>query len=179
EGKTTTVVNMASSLAQLDRSVLVIDCDLRKPTVHKLFGASEDPGLATYLLSDARLESLIRRLPMKRLHLLPAGTCTANPAELLSSEKMKNLLRLLSARYDHILIDAPPLVNLAEPLLLSTMADGVILVVNSGKSERDAVLRARDELLNVGAEIFGVVLNNVDFRREGLGDYYKDYYGKS
>ncbi len=179
EGKTTTAVNIATSLAQLDRSVLVIDCDLRKPTVHKLFGAAEDPGLATYLLSDARLDSLIRRLPAKNLSLLPAGTCTANPAELLSSEKMKHLLMVLASRYDHVLIDAPPLVNLAEPLVLSTMADGVILVVNSGKSERAAVLRARDELINVGAEIFGVVLNNVDFRREGLGDYYKNYYRQS
>lgn len=179
EGKTTTVANMATSLAQLGATVLIIDCDLRKPAVHKLFGVSKDPGLSTYLSSDACIETLIRRLPPKELWLLPAGTATVNPAELLSSERMRALLRMLTTRFDHVLIDAPPLVNLAEPLVVSTMVDGVILVVDSGRSERDAVLRARDELLSVGADIFGVVLNNVDFRREGLGHYYEHYYAHS
>jgi capsular exopolysaccharide synthesis family protein len=118
------------------------------------------------------VENLIQALPVPNLFLLPCGPIPPNPAELISSDRMKSLLKLLSDRFDHILIDSPPLIHVTDPVILSTMVDGVILVVHGGKSTRDVVRRARQELSNVGAKIFGVVLNNVDLRREGYDEYY-------
>jgi succinoglycan biosynthesis transport protein ExoP len=172
EGKTTTVVNTAISLAQMGASVLIIDCDLRRPTTHKVLGVDHTQGLSTYLSRDVPLDDLIQKLPIANLSLLPCGPVPPNPAELIISEKMKDMLHELAGRYDHILIDSPPLINVTDPVILSTMVDGVILVVHGGKSTRDVVRRARQELSTVGAKIFGVVLNNVDLRRDGYDNYY-------
>lgn len=172
EGKTTTVVNTGISLAQTGASVLIIDCDLRRPTAHKVLGVDQTKGLSTYLTGDVPLDEVIQKLTIANLSLLPCGPVPPNPAELLISEKMKEMLRGLAERYDHILIDSSPLINVTDPVILSTMVDGVILVVHGGKSTRDMVQRARQELSTVGAKIFGVVLNNVDLRREGYDDYY-------
>lgn len=177
EGKTTTTVNTAVSLAQLGASVLIIDCDLRKPSTHKVFGIDHSRGVSTYLSRDVALESLIQKLPIANLSLLPCGPIPPNPAELISSDKMKEMLQILSERYDHILIDSPPLMHVTDPVILSTMVDGVILVVQSGKITRDTLRRSKQELSTVGAKIFGVVLNNVDFRKNGYDDYhYYRYY---
>jgi capsular exopolysaccharide synthesis family protein len=172
EGKTTTVVNTAISLAQMGASVLIIDCDLRRPTTHKVLGVDHAQGLSTYLSREVPLDQLIQKLPIANLSLLPCGPVPPNPAELIISEKMKDMLHELAGRYDHILIDSPPLINVTDPVILSTMVDGVILVVHGGKSTRDVVRRARQELSTVGAKIFGVVLNNVDLRRDGYDNYY-------
>lgn len=172
EGKTTTCINTAISLAQLGASVLIIDCDLRKPTTHKVFNVDHVLGLSTYLSRDVTIDGLIQKLPINNVSLLPCGPIPPNPAELISSEKMRNMLAMLSERYDHILIDSPPLMNVTDPVILSRMVDGVILVVHGGKSTRYVVCRARQELAGVGAKIFGVVLNNVDLRHEGYSDYY-------
>jgi capsular exopolysaccharide synthesis family protein len=173
EGKTTTTINTAISLAQLEASVLIIDCDLRTPTVHKVLGVQQEPGLSTYLSSDAEeIDGMIQKLQIRGLSLLPSGPMPDNPAELIGSKKMKEMLQMLGERYDHILIDSPPLINLADPVVLSTLVDGVILVVHGGRSTRDVVRRARQELSSVGANVFGVVLNNVDTRLRGYkGDY--------
>ncbi|HWN99352.1 MAG TPA: polysaccharide biosynthesis tyrosine autokinase [Blastocatellia bacterium] len=173
EGKTTTVVNTAISLSQMGASVLIVDCDLRRPTTHKVLGAEHHQGLSTYLSNESvNLDDVIQTLPIANLSLLPCGPIPPNPAELIISDRMKDLLRELAERYDHILVDSPPLINVTDPVILSTMVDGVILVVHGGKSTRDVVRRARQELVNVGAKIFGVVLNNVDLRREGYDYYY-------
>lgn len=172
EGKTTTVVNTAISLAQLGASVLIIDCDLRKPSAHKVFGIDHDKGLSTYLSRDIEIDGLITKLQIPNLSLLPCGPIPPNPAELISSERMKNLLRMLSERYDHVLIDSPPLIHVTDPVILSSLVDGVILVVHGGKSTRAVTQRARQELASVGAKVFGVVLNNVDLKRHGYDDYY-------
>jgi succinoglycan biosynthesis transport protein ExoP len=172
EGKTTTVVNTAISLAQLGASVLIIDCDLRKPAIHKMLGAEHAHGLSNYLSRDVELGGLIQKLQMPNLSLLACGPIPPNPAELISSDKMRKMLAELADRYDHILIDSPPLMNVTDPVILSTMVDGVMLVVSWGKSTREVAQRVRMELTSVGAKIFGVVLNNVDLRREGYDDYY-------
>ena len=172
EGKTTTVVNTAISLAQLGASVLIVDCDLRKPSAHKVFGIVHDKGLSTYLSRDIEIDGLITQLQIPNLSLLPCGPIPPNPAELISSERMKNLLRMLSERYDHVLIDSPPLIHVTDPVILSSLVDGVILVVHGGKSTRAVTQRARQELASVGAKVFGVVLNNVDLKRHGYDDYY-------
>lgn len=175
EGKTTTVVNTAISLAQLGSSVLIIDCDLRRPATHKILGIEAVDGLSTYLSQNTEIEGLIQKLQIPNLSLLPCGPIPPNPAELISSAKMRNLLNLLAKRYDHILIDSPPLINVTDPVILSSLVDGVIMVVHGGKSPRTIVQRARQELLGVGAKIFGVVLNNVDMSREGYDAYYYYY----
>ena len=179
EGKTTTVVNTAISLAQLGASVLIIDCDLRRPAAHKLLNAPSTQGISTYLSRNIELDSLIQKLKIPNLSFLACGPIPPNPAELVSSDRMKDLLQKLSERYDHILIDSPPLINVTDPVILSTMVDGVILVVHGGKSTRQIVRRARQELTTVGAKIFGVVLNKVDLRREGYDDYYYNRYYSS
>jgi polysaccharide biosynthesis transport protein len=176
EGKTTTVVNTAISLAQLGSSVLIIDCDLRRPATHKIFGLEVNgEGLSSYLSRNIEIDGLIHKLQIPNLSLLPCGPIPPNPAELISSQRMKDLLKTLAERYDHILIDSPPLINVTDPVILSSMVDGVILVVHGGKSPRAVVQRARQELLGVGAKIFGVVLNNVDLHREGYDAYYYYY----
>src|SRR5689334_8134576 len=177
EGKTTTAINTAISLAQLGASVLIIDCDLRRPTTHKVLGVDHLQGLSTYLSqAQVTLDEVIQKLPIENLSLLPCGPIPPNPAELIISERMKEMLGELSLRYDHIIIDSPPLINVTDPVILSTMVDGVILVVHGGKSTRDIVRRARQELATVGAKIFGVVLNNVDLKREGYDNYYYNRY---
>jgi capsular exopolysaccharide synthesis family protein len=175
EGKTTTVVNTAISLAQLGSSVLIIDCDLRRPATHKIFGIESKMGLTNYLSQDTEIDGLIKKLQIPNLSLLPCGPIPPNPAELISSARMKELLKTVTARYDHILIDSPPLINVTDPVILSSMVDGVIMVVHGGKSPRSVVQRARQELLGVGAKIFGVVLNNIDMSREGYDEYYYYY----
>jgi succinoglycan biosynthesis transport protein ExoP len=176
EGKTTTVVNTAISLAQLGSSVLIIDCDLRKPSAHKIFGVEHTKGLSTYLSRDIEIDGLIQKLQIPNLSLLPCGPIPPNPAELISSDRMKTLLQMLSERYDHILVDSPPLINVTDPVILSSLVDGVILVVHGGKSTRAVTQRARQELASVGAKMFGVVLNNVDMRRERYDEYYYQRY---
>jgi capsular exopolysaccharide synthesis family protein len=130
EGKTTTVINTAISLAQLGASVLIVDGDLRRPSAHKMFELNHSQGLSTYLSRETELEPLIHQLQIPNLSLLPCGPVPPNPAELISSEKMKAMVRELREKYDHILIDSPPLMNVTDPVILSTLVDGVILVVH-------------------------------------------------
>jgi polysaccharide biosynthesis transport protein len=180
EGKTTTAINTAISLSQLGASVLLIDADLRRPTVHRVFKMNPTHGLSTFLSRPVDVEPLIQDLWVANLSVLPCGPIPPNPAELISSERMKDLLRQLSGTFDHILIDSPPLTNVTDPVILSTMVDGVILVVQAGRSTRDLVRRSRTELSSVGAKIFGVVLNNLDIKREGYDSYLSTYnYGYS
>ncbi len=172
EGKTTTAVNTAISLTQLGSRVLLVDADLRRPAVHKAFKISHSRGLSNYLSGNVALSDLIIDLPIPNLSILPCGPIPPNPAELVSSERMKEMLRVLSQLYDHIIIDSPPLINVTDPVILSTMVDGTILVVQASRSTRDMLRRSRQELSGVGAKIFGVVLNNVDIRRDGYDEYY-------
>jgi polysaccharide biosynthesis transport protein len=184
EGKTTTTINTGISLSHLGGSVLVIDADMRRPSTHKAFGLDNHQGLSTFLSRDIELKELIRPLPIPNLFLLSSGPVPPNPAELISSAKMRDLIRFVGERYDHVLIDSPPMVNVTDPLILSTLVDGVVLVVEGGKTTRNIVRRARIELATVGARVFGVLLNNVNLKREGYDDYYYHryhsyYYGSS
>ena len=175
EGKTTTAVNTAISLAQLGSSVLIIDCDLRRPSAHKLLGVEQAQGLSTYLSRNVKLVDVMQKLPIPNLWILPCGPIPPNPAEMISSARMKEMLRLLGESFDHIIIDSPPLLKVTDPVILSTLVDGVILVVHGGKSTRDIVRRTRQELSLAGAKIFGVVLNNVDIDHAGEHEYYSSY----
>lgn len=176
EGKTTTAVNTAICLSQLGAKVLLIDADMRRPRVHKAFGMKNRHGLSTYLSNDVRLRDLIQATSIPNLSVLTSGLVPPNSADLVSSEKMRYLLQKLSNYYDHILVDSPPVHSCTDPVILSRQVDGVILVVHGGKSTREMVGHARAELINVGAKIFGVVLNNVNVADNGYEYYYHRYY---
>lgn len=177
EGKTTTTINTAISLAQMGLSVVIVDADLRRPAIHKAFGMNPTMGISNYLSHNMRLAPLLQPCDVPYVSILPCGVIPPNPTELLSSEKMRTMVQLLKEHFDHVLIDSPPLTNVADSLVLSTMVDGVIMVVQSGQSRRWAVQRIRRELLQVGAKIFGVVLNKVESRHNGYYGYhyYTDY----
>jgi capsular exopolysaccharide synthesis family protein len=177
DGKTTTVYNTAIAFTQLKAHVLVIDCDMRKPRIHSMARIKREQGLSTFLSSGGELAELIKQTPIPYLSVLPCGHIPPNPSELISSEKMKEMLSFLSNHYDYIFIDSPPLVTVTDPLILSTLVDGVILVVKSGKSKSEIARRACQDLAGVGAKIFGVVLNDLDVKSEGYDHYnYSRYY---
>jgi polysaccharide biosynthesis transport protein len=171
EGKTTTTINTAISLAQIGASVLVIDCDLRTPRVHERLGVLQHPGLTTYLSGKAELKDVVQQSTIQGLSVMTSGQVPSNPVRVINSRKMKDTLDELSQKYDHILIDSPPLLNLADPIILSTKVDGVILVVHIDKSDRHSVRRTRQVLYNVGANILGVVLNNITPRHIEYHNY--------
>ena len=175
EGKTTTATNTAISLAQTGAKVLIIDGDMRRPRLHSVFNLENGDGLSTILssdLSDAEVLSLIKTDEGSKLHMLTSGPIPPNPAELLGSEQMANLMKMLQKHFTHVVIDSPPITHYG-CVLIASMVDGVILVVHSGKSSRQVVRRARQLLLDVGARIVGVVLNNVNLRSQDNYYYYQ------
>ncbi len=177
EGKTTTAINTAIALSQLKARTLLIDADMRRPSLHKVFGRSHSQGLSTYLSSnEIELGTLIQKLPIPDLYFLPSGMIPPDPAELVSSGKMKELLEILAPEFQHIIIDSPPMINVSEPLVLSTLVEGVILVVKGGDTKRGIVRRARQELASVRARVIGVVINNLNLKTEGYDDYYYQRY---
>jgi capsular exopolysaccharide synthesis family protein len=181
EGKTTTAVNTAVMLAQTGADVLLVDCDLRRPRVHAHFGIQNGRGVTNYLSGDSDLESVMQpydKLP--NLQLMTSGPVPPNPAELLGSDEMRKLVTALSERFTHVVIDSPPAISFTDAAILSTLVDGVMLVVHGGKSSRAVVRRAKQQLLDVGAHIFGIVLNNVKLESHDYyyGGYYSDYYAE-
>lgn len=175
EGKTTTAINTAFMLAQTGAEVLIIDCDLRRPRLHTQFEVSNSRGLTTWLSGEKDLSNILQVCSKQpNLKILTSGPVPPNPAELLGSEEMRRLLGQLSERFAHIIIDSPPAISFTDASILSTMVDGVMLVVHGGRSSRAVVRRAKQQLLDVGAHIFGVVLNNV--RMETQDYYYSGYY---
>jgi polysaccharide biosynthesis transport protein len=179
EGKTTTAVNTAFMLAQTGAEVLIIDCDLRRPRLHAHFDVPNTGGLTNLLSGDSNFEGLIQSYERQpNLKILTSGPVPPNPAELLGSEEMRKLLGVLSARFAHIIIDSPPAISFTDASILSTMVDGVVLVVHGGRSSRAVVRRAKQQLIDVGAHIFGVVLNNVKLETQDYyyAGYYSNYY---
>ncbi len=159
DGKSTTLANLAVVLAQGGKRVVVVDCDLRRPTLHKVFGVSSEPGLTNAILDSAGALAL-QATPVEGLRLLASGPLPPNPSELLGARRFEEILAGLAKESDMVLLDAPPIVAVSDACVLATKVDGVILVVNAGKTKRDLARRARSLLEKVNAHILGVVLNN-------------------
>jgi polysaccharide biosynthesis transport protein len=181
EGKTTTAVNTAMMLAQTDAEVLLLDCDLRRPRIHTHFGLSNAKGVTNYLSGESNVGELVQTVDgVPNLKVITSGPVPPNAAELLSSDEMRKLLYVLSENFTHIILDSPPAISFTDARILSTMVDGVMLVVHGGRSSRAVVRRAKQQLMDVGAHIFGIVLNNVkpeanDYYYYSAG-YYSNYY---
>ena len=172
EGKTTTVVNTAMILAQTGAKVVVIDADMRRPRLHTIFNMDNKNGLSGLLasqMSEAEMLSLVQHHKESGLYVLPSGRIPPNPAELLGSDQIRRLMAVLEGNFKHVVIDSPPVASFTDGVLLSSVADGVLLVVHGGNASRHIVRRSKQLLADVGAKIFGVVLNNVAVSRQ---DYY-------
>jgi polysaccharide biosynthesis transport protein len=181
EGKTTTAVNTAISLAQTGAKVLIIDADMRRPRLHSIFNKSNAQGLSTLLSSqmeDSDLFATIQQDEASKVYLLASGPVPPNPAELLGSEQMTILMGKLERTFTHIVVDSPPIASFTDGVLVGSLVDGVILVVHSGKSSRQVIKRSKELLQNVGAKIFGVVLNNVNLKAQN-SYYYQSYYSQN
>ncbi len=179
EGKTTTATNTAISLAQTGAKVLIMDADMRRPRLHSVFNIENGEGLSSILssqMSDAEILNVIKSDEKTKLNLLTSGPIPPNPAELIGSEEMAKLMKTLQQHFTHVVVDSPPITSFTDGVLIASMVDGVILVVHAGKSSRQVVRRGRQLLQDVGAKVFGVVLNNVDLRSQENNYYYQSYY---
>lgn len=161
EGKSFTVANLAVSLAQSGKSVLVIDADLRNPTQHKLFGLVNLQGLSGALTQDQDVRDYVRETTVPGLKVLTAGPIATNPAELVGSERMKRLIEEVSGQFDRVILDTPAVIEVTDAAILAQQVDGVILVLPSGVINKDEAHTAKEHLENVGAKILGAVLNKV------------------
>jgi protein-tyrosine kinase len=172
DGKSLTAANLALTMAQdPQQRVLLLDADLRRPSIHRLFGISETPGLSDILMGGATLDESLVTVPDQRLTVLPSGLIPSQPAELLGSTGMRRLLDALRARFDRILIDMPPVAPLADVAIASTMADGVLMIVRAGVTPKPAIERALSAI--EGGKVLGLVLN--DAGGSGTGYEYAGY----
>ncbi len=178
EGKSITATNCALMFAQLDERVLLIDADLRRPRCHEILGRDSHPGLTEVLVGLQELDKAIQSTSSKGLFFLSAGVTPPNPSELLGSHKMRGILAAAASSFDHVLIDSPPILPVSDSVVLSTLVDGVVMVV-SAQTAKDLVRDACARLLYVGSKMLGVVLNNVDpEQRRSYAPYYT-YFSKN
>jgi capsular exopolysaccharide synthesis family protein len=192
EGKSFTAANLAAVMAQGGKSVVLVDADLRHPTVHKFVGVETTPGLSDALLAlkehegvaldMERVESLVQKTELENLRVVPSGTHVRTPAELLSSQLFQAFLSLLADCCDVVIVDSPPVMAVTDPVIVSTMVDGVALVVDAGESRIPVVGQALQRLQEVDAKVLGVVVNRMSDRGGSYYyyyGYYKNYYPRN
>ena len=176
EGKTTTIANLAITFAQFGSKVLLMDADMRKPRVHKVFQLSNKDGLSNLLATHGNYTEFVKTTEIPNLSVLPCGVIPPNPSELLASKAMKNFISKMSEVYDIVLIDAPPIGAVTDAAILSAIVDGTVLVASSGVVATYALERAKELLDKVNANILGVVLNRMKKSLDqNYGYYYYDY----
>jgi len=184
EGKSTTASNLAITMATAGLKTVLVDTDLRRPVLHRVFNVPREPGLTDYLFDRADVQEIFKQTEVENLYLVPCGVVPPNPAELLGSEKMKEFVEYLKLNYDFVVFDTPPLVAVTDALILASQVDSVLLVASAGKTEIDVLEKAREMVQRVGGNVIGVLLNNFDASAT-YGTYYRyyryyryyDYYG--
>ena len=176
EGKTTTVMNTAIVLSQTGARVIIIDADMRKPRIHKVFGKENGVGLSSFLSGNVDLEAVIQESKLPDLYYIPSGPIPPNPSELLGSVLFKKMIEGLESRFHYLIIDSPPLLAFSDSVIISTNVDGVVMVVIGGKTPRETLKRSKEVLLQVDARILGVVINRARIRGSEYGSYYHRYY---
>jgi protein-tyrosine kinase len=176
EGKTTTAANFAVVVAQAGSRVCLVDSDLRRPNIHRLFGLDNTRGLTTALLEDLPFAEVARPTRVPHLSVLTSGPLPPNPAELVGSKRMRELLDAAAKSFDLILCDSPPVMAVSDPVALAAQCDGVVLTVRVGAVSREVVRRAVDQIEAVKGKILGVLLNDVHPTRHGYGRAYYHYY---
>lgn len=175
EGKTTSVIYLGTTIAQSGQRVLLIDTDMRRPRLHASTGVARNSGLSNLILGDDNYDEVIRKTDIPNLFVLPCGPLPPNPAELLMTKRFQVVLEELGKRFDRILLDSPPLQAVTDAVVLAKQVDGAILVVRAGKTEREEIRRSAKQMRNVDANIFGVIVNELDSADRGA--YYYSYYG--
>ncbi|MCX5713065.1 MAG: polysaccharide biosynthesis tyrosine autokinase, partial [Candidatus Omnitrophica bacterium] len=175
EGKSSTVVNLATAFAQKNEQVIIVEADMRKQRLAKSLGVDAREGLSSFLASPVALEQVIKKTSIPNLSIITAGPVPPNPAELLTSAKIKILFDELKKKFDRIIIDSPPVLAIADTAILANVADGVIQVIRAGFVNLDGILRVKQRLIEAKARILGVVLNGVEIRKEDSYYYYHYY----
>ena len=183
EGKTTTMFNLSVVFAQQGDRVLVVDSDLRRPSMHRFFKVSNNIGLTNYLLGQATIDEVIQTSELPSLHFIPSGKLPSSSMGILSSAKMKEFVAEMKSRYDYVFLDAPPIMGVSDASVLASMVDMCVLVVQYRKYPQLMTQRAKDMVTKVGGELVGVVLNNINISQDSYyyyySGYYYDYYYKS
>lgn len=179
EGKSTVISNLAATFASLEnKKVLIMDCDLRNPSVHKMFGVSNLSGITDILTGQKDVDKCIEKTKVNNLDLLKVGKIPPNPSEILLSNKMRNFMEVVKEYYDYIFIDSPPVGMVADASLLAQYADGTILLVGSNEADIEAAKISKERLESVNANILGAILNKFEADSKSYG-YYNYYYGST
>jgi len=179
EGKSLTALNLAISIAQTEAKVLIIDCDLRRPKLHRLLGASANIGLSNLLMDPKKLNVTMSKLESLGISVLLSGDIPPNPSELLASARMQNLINALRSKFDYIIIDTPPVDLVIDSVVLAPLTDGVLFVVKADQSERGAVMHALEQMEYAKAKVLGYVFNGMNPESgSGYGKYRYSKYGR-
>jgi capsular exopolysaccharide synthesis family protein len=184
EGKTTTATSLAVTMAGSGNRVLLVDADMRRPRVHRIFGAPNAMGLSSLILGEGQLTDAIRATEIPNLSILPCGPVPPNPAELLHTAAFRKILSEAAERFDRVVVDSPPVGVVADAVVMSTHADGTLVVLKAGRTSRDLARQGIRQLRDVNARILGALLNDFDVRGQKYGQYtyyyqYGYYYGDS
>jgi capsular exopolysaccharide synthesis family protein len=178
EGKTTSSVNLSVALAHdLHKNILLVDCDLRKPNIHNLLGLRMEGGISDVLLKRAELDTVFKKTRVENLTVITSGRIPSNPAELLGSRYMQELLLELKNRFDYVILDTPPVLAITDTGILGSLVDGVVVVVQAWRTQREALVRTRSLLSNVHANTIGYILTNVEHFVPGYLSNYGYHYG--
>ncbi|MFO7841838.1 MAG: polysaccharide biosynthesis tyrosine autokinase [Fidelibacterota bacterium] len=186
EGKSTVIANLAIAYAQFGMKVLLVDGDMRKPAIYKMFSTPKKPGLANMITKRSKLDESIYKTEIDNLYVMPAGSLPPNPSELLGSKAMKELFAQLRKQFDKIFFDAPPLMAVTDAALLGSITDGVLLVARAGEAQKEVIIHLQQEMKNTKIKIAGTVLNDVNPKNTSSGYYYyyqryyfDKYYGEN
>ena len=177
EGKTTVLSNLGVSFAKIDKKVLLIDADLRNPSISKMFDTSNTQGLMDILLGKRNIQDCVKKTKQENLYILTGGTIPPNPAEVLSSKKMSEFIESIRDEYDYIFIDSPPVGVVSDASIISSYSDGVIFVVGANEVDSNLAKIAKERLDSVKANIVGVILNK--FKTDTNSEYYNYYYNEN